>query len=101
MRLAKLYGSSAAHPNAGADELFYVVAGRLRTELREQEDLVLEEGDLAVVPAGVEHRPIASPGCRALFIERRGTTNTGDGAAEGTTAYLLGSRSPQAPRCTA
>ena len=91
VKLAKLEGEFHWHAHDGVDELFYVVAGRLRIELREQDDLVLEPGELAVVPAATQHRPVASQGCQVVFFERRGTVNTGDGAGiAGTTGIRLG-----------
>ncbi len=90
VKLAKLEGEFHWHAHDDADELFYVVAGQLRIELREQDDLILEPGDLAVVPATTEHRPIASQGCQVVLFERKGTVNTGDQAEiEGTTGVPL------------
>lgn len=90
VKLAKLEGEFHWHSHDDADELFYLVAGRLRIELRGQDALVLEPGDLAVVPAATEHRPVASGGCQVVLVERRGTVNTGDQAGiEGTTGIPL------------
>lgn len=92
VKLAKLDGEFHWHAHDDADELFWVVAGKLRIELRDAEDVVLEEGELAVVPAGTEHKPVASRDCRVVFIERRGTVNTGDAdGVDGTTGIPLGS----------
>jgi mannose-6-phosphate isomerase-like protein (cupin superfamily) len=43
---------------------------------------VLEEGDLYVVPAGVEHCPKSDGEAHILLIEPRGTPNTGDSGIE-------------------
>lgn len=91
VKLAKLDGEFHWHAHDDADELFYIVAGRLRIELRDDQDLQLEVGDLVVIPAGVEHRPVASSDCQVLLIERRGTVNTGDAeGVEGTAGIPLG-----------
>lgn len=45
--------------------------------LRDRPDVVLEAGELYVVPAGVEHCPTADE-CHVLLIEPDGTVNTGD-----------------------
>jgi len=45
--------------------------------LRDRDDVVLEAGELFVVPAGVEHRPTSTEECHVLLIEPRGTVNTG------------------------
>lgn len=90
VKLAKLEGEFHWHAHHDADELFYVIAGELRIELPDGH-VVLEAGELAVVPAGVEHRPIASTGCQVMLLERRGTVNTGDAkGVAGTTGLPLG-----------
>ncbi len=48
--------------------------------------MVLEEGELYVVPAGVEHCPKAEPEAHILLIEPLGTVNTGDAPAGELTA---------------
>jgi mannose-6-phosphate isomerase-like protein (cupin superfamily) len=40
------------------------------------------EGELFVVPAGVEHCPRAEPEAHVLLIEKAGTPNTGDADAD-------------------
>ncbi|XVQ82167.1 cupin domain-containing protein [Microbispora siamensis] len=47
-----------AHTHPETDELFLVISGRLTIQLR-QGDVVLEPGELYVVPRGVEHCPVA------------------------------------------
>ena len=46
------------------DELFYVVNGSFRMELRDR-TVELHEGEMFVVPRGVEHRPVADDQVRA------------------------------------
>jgi len=41
-------------------------------------DVLLEAGDLYVVPKGVEHRPVAEVESHLLLIEPQGVPNTGD-----------------------
>lgn len=78
VKLARADGEFVWHGHDDADELFLVVDGRLRIELREEDDVVLENGEFVVVPAGVEHRPIAAEPTELLLFEPSGTTNTGD-----------------------
>ena len=40
------------------------------------------EGELLVVPRGVEHRPVADDEAHVLLLELEGTPNTGDADAE-------------------
>src|SRR5262249_8681345 len=51
-------GEFVWHHHDDEDELFLVVAGRLRMQFRDG-DVVLEPGELIVVPRGVEHCPLA------------------------------------------
>lgn len=77
VKLAKLEGEFVWHAHADEDELFLVLAGRLRIELR---DGVVElgPGQMAVVPRGVEHRPVAAGEVHVLLFEPAGTLNTGN-----------------------
>ena len=80
VQVAKTRGAFVWHSHADTDDFFLVLAGRLAIELRERE-VVLEPGELFVVPRGVEHRPRADSEAHVLLIERRGTPNTGDAKA--------------------
>lgn len=77
VKLARLEGEFIWHRHETEDELFLVVSGRLRMELRTG-PIVLGPGEMLIVPAGVEHRPVAEPVCEVLLFEPRGTRNTGD-----------------------
>ena len=77
VKLAKLLGDFVWHKHDEADELFLVVRGRLDIEFRDGV-VTLGEGELCVVPKGVEHRPIAREECHVLLFEPAGTLNTGD-----------------------
>lgn len=65
------------HTHPGTDELFLVLTGRLTIQLRDG-DVMLEPGELFVVPRGVEHCPRADEETSAMLLEPRGTSNTGD-----------------------
>jgi mannose-6-phosphate isomerase-like protein (cupin superfamily) len=77
VKLVKLRGAFEWHHHDGEDELFLVVKGRLRMELKGG-DVVLEEGEMLVVPRGVEHRPVAEEEAHVLLFEPAGTVNTGN-----------------------
>ncbi len=79
VKLAKLEGEFVWHKHDDTDELFFVVTGRLTLEFRDHSS-TLDEGELLVVPKGVEHRPRAESECQVLIIEPRGVRNTGDAA---------------------
>lgn len=76
VKLAKLDGPFEWHSHATEDELFLVVAGRLRMEFRDGVR-VLDPGEMIVVPHGVEHRPVAEPECQVMMFEPASTVNTG------------------------
>ncbi|MEO8479012.1 MAG: cupin domain-containing protein [Gemmatimonadota bacterium] len=84
-KLAKLEGEFIWHAHAETDEAFIVVKGRLVIEFRDGV-VTLQPGEMLVVPAGVEHRPVAEMECHILLIEPRGVVNTGDGGGERTAA---------------
>lgn len=63
------------------DDFFLVLRGRLTIQLRDR-DIELHEGEIFVVPRGVEHRPKADEEAHVLLIEPRGTVNTGDAGGE-------------------
>ncbi len=77
VKLAKLQGEFVWHRHEQEDELFLVLAGRLRLEFRDRQ-VWLEPGELIVVPRGVEHRPVAEQEAHVLLVEPRTTLNTGD-----------------------
>jgi mannose-6-phosphate isomerase-like protein (cupin superfamily) len=76
VKLAKLRGEFVWHHHVDEDELFLVIAGRLRIELRDGA-LELGPGEMAVIPRGVEHRPVAEEEAHVLLFEPAGTLNTG------------------------
>ncbi len=76
VKLAKLLGEFVWHAHKEEDELFLVLAGRLVIQLRDG-DIVLESGELAIIPRGVEHRPVAEEEVYILLFEPASTLNTG------------------------
>ena len=81
IKVAKFLGDFVWHCHDDTDEMFLCLAGNMRSELRD--GLVeLSEGELYVVPRGVEHKPGADEECHVLLIEPRGVINTGDEESE-------------------
>ena len=85
VKLARLRGEFVWHHHEHEDELFLVHRGRLRMELRDR-TIVLEPGDMLVVPRGVEHRPVAEDEVEVILFEPAGTLNTGNLVNERTVA---------------
>lgn len=77
VKLAKLKGEFVWHHHDAEDELFLVVKGRLLMKLRDR-DMVLEPGELVIVPKGVDHLPVAEEETHVLLLEPKSTLNTGD-----------------------
>ena len=84
-KLAKIKGEFVWHSHAETDETFIVLDGSLMIQFRDGE-VVLEEGEMCVVPKGVEHRPVAESECLIMLIEPVGTLNTGDAGGDFTAA---------------
>lgn len=76
VRLVKLKGEFVWHQHDNEDELFYVLKGQLKMEYRDRTE-ILNEGELIVVPKGVEHRPVADEEAHILLFEPASTINTG------------------------
>ena len=86
IKVVKLDGEFVWHSHDDTDELFLVVAGTLRIQLRDG-DVELSAGQLYVVPKGVEHCPIADGEVHAVLIEPAGVPNTGNAGGDRTAAY--------------
>jgi len=82
IKVAKLDGEFVWHSHPDADELFWVIEGDLTLELKGEADKQLSAGQLGVVPAGVEHRPVADGLAKVVLFEPAGTENTGDADAD-------------------
>lgn len=76
-KLAKFKDDFTWHKHDYTDETFLVVEGKMTIALREEE-IHLSEGEMFVVPKGVEHKPSAKQECKVLLIEPKGVVNTGE-----------------------
>jgi quercetin dioxygenase-like cupin family protein len=88
VKLAKLEGEFVWHQHAEEDELFLVVQGTLRIQLREQAEIVLHPGEFVIIPRGVEHRPVADEEAQILLLEPKATKHTGNVETERTVHEL-------------
>ena len=85
VKLVKFRGPFVWHQHENEDELFLVVRGSFRMEFREK-TVELREGEVIVVPRGVEHRPVAAEEVSVLLFEPAATVNTGSSPGEKTVA---------------
>ena len=84
-KIVRLQGDFIWHAHAATDETFIVLEGRLRIDFRDGHVLV-SQGEMVVVPKGVEHKPSAEGEVKLLLIEPRGVLNTGEEQASERTA---------------
>lgn len=84
VKLVKLDGKFDWHHHEHEDELFLVVAGRMKMAFRDR-DVIVEAGEFIIVPHGTEHCPEALGGeCQVLLLEPNSTLNTGNVQTEKT-----------------
>lgn len=87
VKLAKFEGAFVWHHHEHEDELFLVIKGQLRMQLRDGE-VILNPGEFIIIPRGTEHRPVADEETHVLLFEPVGTLNTGNIRNEGTVENL-------------
>lgn len=79
IRLAMFKGTYPMHKHDKEDELFYVLRGTITIEIEEtNQKLVLNQGDLAVVPKGTKHSPISEGESYVLMFEPSALKSSGD-----------------------
>ena len=78
VKIAKVKGEFVWHDHANEDELFLVIKGSLRLEFKHKEAVVLNEGEILIVPRGVEHKPIADEEVWLMLFEPNSTKHTGN-----------------------
>jgi len=81
LQVVKIKGPFVWHKHDETDDFFLVISGRLTIHLRDR-DVVLEPGEIFVVPRGLEHCPDAAEETEVLLIEPKDTVNTGDAGGE-------------------
>ena len=77
VKLAKVQGEFVWHTHQEEDELFYVVKGTLKIEFRDKV-IVLNPGEMMIVPRGVEHNPVAEEEVWLMLFEPAETKHTGE-----------------------
>jgi mannose-6-phosphate isomerase-like protein (cupin superfamily) len=87
VKLAKLKGEFIFHRHENEDELFLVIKGKLKMEFRDK-IVELSEGEVLIVPKGIEHKPVADLEVWVLLFEPASTLNTGNLVSERTKTHL-------------
>lgn len=85
VRLCKFQGKFVWHTHENEDELFLVLNGSFDMQYRDRV-VTLTEGELVIVPRGVEHCPRATEEVSVLLFEPATTLNTGSAGGDRTVA---------------
>ena len=80
-KLVKIQGEFIWHDHKDTDETFLVIEGEMTIEFKNGK-IDLSEGEMYIVPKGVEHKPYSKKECKILIIEPKGIINTGDKKGE-------------------
>ena len=78
IRMALLEGEYHWHKHINEDELFYVYRGSIVVQLKGRPDISLHEGEMAVIPKGVEHCPKSLEPSYVLMFEPSVLKSRGD-----------------------
>lgn len=76
-KLVKFKGEFVWHDHKDTDEVFIVVSGEMIIHFHDGE-VRIKEGEMYVIPKGVEHKTSAESECHAMVVEAAGTVNTGE-----------------------
>lgn len=82
VKLAKFKGAFVWHSHEEEDEMFLVIRGSFKMELRD-EVLDISEGEFVIIPKGTEHRPVAPEEVEVMLFEPAATLNTGNAENSG------------------
>jgi len=80
-KLVKIQGEFVWHNHSDTDEVFIVIEGSMKIEF-DEETVELNEGEMYVVPKGVQHKPYAENECKVMLVEPKGVVNTGESDGE-------------------
>lgn len=77
VKLVKFKGEFVWHKHENEDEMFYVLKGNFKMELRDK-TIVINENEFIIIPKGVEHKPVADEEVSVMLFEPATTLNTGN-----------------------
>ena len=79
VKLCKLKDEFVWHSNKHEDELFMVFKGTLLMDFKDQDTVEVKEGEIIIIPKGVEHRPRTNGDLVFnLLFEPKETKHTGN-----------------------
>ena len=81
VKIVKFKGEFVWHSHPDTDETFIILKGKMLIHFRDKA-VELTDGEMIVIPKGVEHKPASEEGYEALLIEPEGVPNTGNVESE-------------------
>jgi mannose-6-phosphate isomerase-like protein (cupin superfamily) len=81
VKISKVKGEFVWYDHKDEDELFYILKGKMIMEFRDKK-VAVNEGEMILVPKGVEHRPIAKNEVWMMLFEPKHIKHTGDVESE-------------------
>lgn len=87
VKLVKFKGEFIWHTHENEDELFYVIKGKFTMNFRDK-TVEVKEGEMLVVPRGIEHKSSAEEEVWVMVFEPVTTLNTGNVNNDFTTRIL-------------
>lgn len=77
VKIAKFKDEFISHQHNHEDELFLVIEGKIKIELKDEKH-ELQAGEMIIVPKGTPHKPSAVGEAKVLMFEPKSTLNTGN-----------------------
>lgn len=77
VKIAKVKGEFVWHNHKDEDEMFYIIKGTLKMDF-EDGRRTLKEGEMLIIPKGVEHKPIAEEEVWLMLFEPQAIKHTGE-----------------------
>lgn len=85
IKIFKAKGEFVWHRHEQEDEFFLVIKGELCIKIKDRDqDISLKEGEIYIVPRGVDHMPYAPNEAHVLLFEKKEVINTGDQSSDKT-----------------
>ena len=75
-KLVKIKNDFVWHNHQHTDEAFIVINGTIYIEFEDKTEEI-NEGEMIIVPKGINHKPFAKNEAEIMIVEPRGVINTG------------------------
>jgi quercetin dioxygenase-like cupin family protein len=79
VRMSYVNGEFHWHKHINQDELFYILKGKLEIQLKNRPNIVISEGEMVVIPKGIEHCPKSIEPTFILLFEPLSLQSNGNG----------------------